>query len=268
MRSTDGGDNWILIDSIDASDVVRHPTGSLYHLSGVVFRKSDDNGITWDTLPDLDPVVKFYKEIHIDVNGNIFVWTIDFCCAGPIYRYAYSTDNGSIFNFLDTPYSSVFNLATTSSNKIIVSNSKEVHISEGINAPWKNINQGIPPANRISHLFVDKDDYIYAGMFGDVIYKSIVPTSQITSTNFEKHALLESTIFPNPFNDIFRLEFENNLAQEFMFQLNNQNGVTELEKKFTGKTLEVKRNNLPSGIYFYNIFSNEKIISSGKVIAQ
>ena len=266
LRSVDHGNNWILIDSTNTWGIARHPSGSLYHLNGVL-RRSDDSGISWDTMPKV-PYFSYFPNIHIDIDGNVFVLGLDHSAGQPDYWYLYSSDNGVTFNVLSRPTSNPWHIATTSTGKIITSNSKEIYISEGIDYPWKNINQGISSNSRISHLFVDKEDYIYVGMGNDVIYKSFVPASQITSTEVEDKNLFASVVSPNPFDDEFKLELENDFSSPLLFQLKNQNGSTVIEKPFTGKTLEIKRNNLPSGIYFYSIYSDEKIIAAGKVIAQ
>jgi hypothetical protein len=79
----------------------------------------------------------------------------------------------------------------------------------------------------------------------------------------------EATVFPNPFSEKTTVEISGLFSNEKShFELFDVNGNIVREFYFTGNSADVERKNLSSGIYFYQILSGNKIITTGKIIAE
>ena len=77
------------------------------------------------------------------------------------------------------------------------------------------------------------------------------------------------TIFPNPFTTSTTI-IVNDIVQLKKVELRMYNSLGEivLNKIITNQETVLETNNLPSGIYFYNVIGNNKTIQSGKLISQ
>ncbi|MBC7642167.1 MAG: DUF3494 domain-containing protein [Flavobacterium sp.] len=78
-----------------------------------------------------------------------------------------------------------------------------------------------------------------------------------------------ATLYPNPFNSILHVEFQDT------FDINDTSiimydvlGKEVKKESFTTKSTILEMSKLNSGIYFYKIISNDKIIQTGKLIAR
>jgi hypothetical protein len=76
-------------------------------------------------------------------------------------------------------------------------------------------------------------------------------------------------MFPNPFNSSININF-NNTIQNNNTEINifNVNGELVLNKLINKQSTTIETSSLSSGIYFYKIISDNKIIQSGKLISQ
>ena len=77
------------------------------------------------------------------------------------------------------------------------------------------------------------------------------------------------TVMPNPFNSHINIVINDaSYINKGEFKLYNSFGV-QLMTTVVSKQLTVAETaNLPSGIYFFNVISNDKIIQSGKLISE
>jgi len=74
-------------------------------------------------------------------------------------------------------------------------------------------------------------------------------------------------VFPNPFSEKVVFQFENVINQPYtIIMYNSQGQVIRIIKDISSKLIDIKRNNLNAGIYFYQINDNYKIVASGKVL--
>jgi hypothetical protein len=77
------------------------------------------------------------------------------------------------------------------------------------------------------------------------------------------------TIYPNPFgmsvtiavNDISKMD-------NYQVRIYNVLGEEVMNASITNQTTTIATSKLPSGIYFYQIVSDDQLIQSGKLIAQ
>lgn len=92
-----------------------------------------------------------------------------------------------------------------------------------------------------------------------------------SATSFVKvYGDIEVTAYPNPFKEVVNLEIETNNTNPTIIKIYDiigvQKQVIELDE-FTSKgkfTIQIK--DLAEGIYFCNIYSNEKLLDSKKII--
>ena len=95
--------------------------------------------------------------------------------------------------------------------------------------------------------------------FYDFIIGHTVSTSALTELAFK--------VFPNPTKDFIIVQSPKFSKQEIYWKLINKLGQEIQKKKILSnvyQTIELK--NITSGIYFYEIVENDKIITIGKLI--
>jgi hypothetical protein len=74
-------------------------------------------------------------------------------------------------------------------------------------------------------------------------------------------------LFPNPLHSCATLTIDN-LQNDLRFSIFDVAGKKLREQKIESVTTIIQREDLPVGIYFYRITSNEKQLSSGKLIIE
>lgn len=92
----------------------------------------------------------------------------------------------------------------------------------------------------------------------------------LSSPKLDKASLKDVvSIYPNPFNNstIITID-EASMINVVVLNIYNFLGKEVISKTVTKQSIVLNTNNLPSGIYFYNVISNNKIIQSGKLISQ
>jgi hypothetical protein len=74
-----------------------------------------------------------------------------------------------------------------------------------------------------------------------------------------------ASVYPNPFNQNATLAFENSKNEKCSLSIYNSIGqLTHTINNIMSDKVEIKRNNLTNGLYFYQLCTDEKIISTGK----
>jgi len=91
-------------------------------------------------------------------------------------------------------------------------------------------------------------------------------TETILSVTHEK-INLNTLVYPNPSVNLITIEFDNQHNELFTLELFNLLGtnVRTISNISNGKIL-IKRKNLPSGVYFFHLYSKTYIHDSGKII--
>ncbi len=79
----------------------------------------------------------------------------------------------------------------------------------------------------------------------------------------------EIIIYPNPFNDYTNIMITDaSTITKAEVHVYNLIGAEVLNSTITKQTTTIGTNDLPSGLYFYKIYSNNKMIQSGRLISQ
>ena len=75
------------------------------------------------------------------------------------------------------------------------------------------------------------------------------------------------TIYPNPFTSSATIKI-NAEMQNVELRIFNVPGQEVFRSAIKNKQYEIQRGNLPAGIYIYKVFAGEKMIGTGKLVAE
>ena len=102
------------------------------------------------------------------------------------------------------------------------------------------------------------------------MYLVKINASGILSVHDENSESINVSAYPNPFNDYATIEFDNHDSKEFSLKiLNLQGQVVSTIDKITTEHVVIERNNLESGLYFFQLLCNDKqVIATGKLILE
>lgn len=248
--STDNGENWSHSTGggICGRAIAINTNGNIFVGSDYGLYCSTDNGNFW-TLKGLTNVSIFHS-IVFNSNEDIFVGTIN-----GVYR---SIDNGENWiqiniGLTDT---NVRALAVNSNDIIFAgTDSRGVYCSTDNGNSWTQINTGLTDTN-VRALAIDPNGFIYAGT-NSGLFKSIVSTTN-TKDYYNNNFTLYN--FPNPFKDkttiYFNMPFDYNDNVKISVYNNLVIKIKEFVKYINNKgnySVVFNANELPSGVYYYNI---------------
>ncbi|MFI5173129.1 MAG: DNRLRE domain-containing protein [Chitinophagales bacterium] len=80
--------------------------------------------------------------------------------------------------------------------------------------------------------------------------------------------IAEAQVSPNPFSESTTITFANDNGENYMFSLVDMNGKSVIEKNINSNSVIIEKDEIPSGIYFYNLISESGNKITGKIIAQ
>lgn len=108
---------------------------------------------------------------------------------------------------------------------------------------------------------------------GDSIVNCYLPITIMLenfTTNIENQSVTESyTLFPNPMTNTAILKFDNHFQENCIFMLYNLNGeLLNTITDITGNKIEISKNNLTNGLYFFQVIAAGKLINSGKFMIE
>ena len=87
-------------------------------------------------------------------------------------------------------------------------------------------------------------------------------SSQGNGSNSSKNVL----VYPNPTNQFATLEFSNPTKQNCTLTLYDLRGqVVQTIKNITADKVEIERQSLASGLYFFQLRTDRQIIATGKL---
>lgn len=77
------------------------------------------------------------------------------------------------------------------------------------------------------------------------------------------------TVYPNPFNESLTIKLNDaTVFVNYEFKIHSILGEEVVKTILTKQSTKVNTNNLPEGIYFYEVLSNKKVIQTGKLVSQ
>ena len=270
--SGDKGNSWTLLyDEKFLWKVIEfHPNGDMYCLisvDGISLGRSTDGGSTWGKIystPNIGP--SRINGVHISNEGVIYLRHETFGDLFPDEVYSISYDEGFSFEPIADPNTLSSFITTNNSGDILYSDVTEIFLSKDQGQNWQDISAGLPEGFEINHIYVDTDQYIYLSLQNNVLYKSIVPSDEITSTSELPKEASNTKAYPNPFGGSFEIKLEKVYSEGLAFQLRDAQGRLVVERFFTGDYLNVKTGGLPEGVYFYQVTLRGEIVGVGKVV--
>ncbi|MDO9184366.1 MAG: T9SS type A sorting domain-containing protein [Bacteroidia bacterium] len=102
--------------------------------------------------------------------------------------------------------------------------------------------------------------------FNQTIYPN--STTSCDMVNINDIEFIKSTVSPNPFNESFEIKLSKPFGNTelIIYDLLSRQ---QFKKNYNRmESIKVVRNNLPNGIYFYQLVSENKVIATGKIIAE
>ncbi|MFC1731097.1 SBBP repeat-containing protein [candidate division KSB1 bacterium] len=90
------------------------------------------------------------------------------------------------------------------------------------------------------------------------------------NTYIEENAKKETLkVYPNPFNDLVHIEFDNQKAEKHVLDVYTTDGklVLSINDITTGHVV-IERKNLTGGMYFFRLWNNRQVVAAGKLIIE
>jgi len=76
------------------------------------------------------------------------------------------------------------------------------------------------------------------------------------------------SIYPNPFSNMINLDIESDQIQNYKLEIYNSLGVVLVNSSLNAGANKVDMSKLSSGVYFYKVMGNNRIVKSGKLASQ
>jgi PKD repeat protein len=106
----------------------------------------------------------------------------------------------------------------------------------------------------------------------DTLFQQLLIRPGITTVLTNENILLsdiEYQIYPNPFSVQTKLKFDNPDNSTHQLILSTMTGeIVRTIDNIHSSEVQIERSNLPSGIYFFQLYSKSRRIASGKIIIQ
>ncbi len=242
-----------------------------------LFYKSTDGGATWNLLLTDNTASAAFMDYQFLNSSDGYVLLYQYDATDNIDSKIYKTTDGGLTwnNYtLPTVCSNPQNMHFTSINTgYIVSNNTVQSRSEIFKTTDAGQTWSIDFSGNAGEYFAEIM-LMYSSIgrtgiweyYGNlyVLGNDVITISTTTSVN-ETDVTEKVTIFPNPFSTQATLTLSNE-RKNASLKVYDLQGKEVKNINFSGKQITVERENLESGMYFYQIISEEKIISQGKII--
>lgn len=116
---------------------------------------------------------------------------------------------------------------------------------------------------------IDSNGKILLGGFaynGSSVEMALLRYHSNASVGIGSFKQIDNTIYPNPFNSSTTILFSTPLHNAELNIYNAYGQLVNHLENISGQDIQLSRNNLPSGIYFFQLTENNKIIGADKLI--
>lgn len=282
--STDKGNNWTkyeaglnekMIQTFYVSKTTRLPLYCVTRLDSVHWSKSvlpDAGGFyKWDTstnkwqlkINGLGVVVASDMKVSPFDENKIYISTFN----NGIFKSVDGGNNWSnISATLGTFKSRVVEINPNNDDDIFIGTNHGIWESKNGGVSWNSLNFSGLKSFTINDIAISNNgDIFIAETGGSVQY---IP-QLITGIGNYENTIVPIRNYPNPFNDFTTIEFNNKIGEIYTLKLFNVLGenVRTISNIFTNKII-LKRGNLKSGVYFFQLISPSKQIRVGKLIVE
>lgn len=255
------GSNWGLSASGMSSTEIGYQMaelgGSLYLGTNTDLYKSTDGGASWTSAR---PGGAMLHNGMTEINGRWFLFTS--------FNLQYSDDNGVSWNILSTDikgstYCGVLQgngdtlIAWTAGKGIFYS------LDNGLN--WNDFNGNLSNSQKM--LLQDVvlfNNSLFLAIPGNGVFASNVSST----TKVPEISLKEKVkVYPNPMNDAAVFQLENTDSRVIQLKIIDTNGKVVLNETSNTGRLLFNRNNLPAGIYLYQVTdAKHSLLASDKLM--
>jgi photosystem II stability/assembly factor-like uncharacterized protein len=256
--SNDGGDNWEVIPDppsvfFDEMEFVRHPDGELFALSkygtsGIYI--SENNGISWNFASSI-----YFKSITsylITDNGNVFISGTN---ENGVKGLFISTDK---LLSIDLVSSEIFISLCSDPNNVMYGITEtgrvKYSVDDGLN--WLDFSEGLIEGYRATSLAIDKDNYLYLSLNGDVVSKT---ANSLTAAIDPKadHSNTIVQIQPNPVESKLTVTISDKNISSGHYKIIDLNSIVLLEGDFQSSLFTIDCSSFANGLAFIQIFGKD-----------
>ncbi len=215
---------------------------------------STDNGMNWiltdEGMGDMLPVKALYL-----INGNLL--------AGTPEGVFVSTDQGSTWTYAaGLPENAAVSSFSSKYNTVVAGTDLGAFASLDDGLTWTDFNEGLENTHSFRAI-TSLGDYFYAGTYSGILKKAIsAPSSVLNRTNLGE----AWTIYPNPFSSHTVLELKVPVTNATLTVYNLYGQRVKQINNLSGQTINLQRENLPTGAYFIQLMQNDEIIATGKLV--
>jgi len=179
-----------------------------------------------------------------------------------------STDNGLTWNPVNSglPGAVVNSLAVNGSSIFAGLSNDGIFISDTGAISWNAVNTGLQIPTGIPFSLTPVGPDLFAAIYSNGIYiRHLVEMTDVAEVGKADHDFL---FYPDPFSDEITIELHANSDQKWQFALYNSIGEKIAEQLLITRSTKLNLSQHASGIYFYELFNDQKLISKGKLIRQ
>lgn len=226
---------------------------------------TQDGGANWDNVSSSLPNRWVTKVLASKINSNRFYVTLS--------GYRYGADEGHVYLALDNG-SSWVDLSTSLPdipvNDIVQADNGSLYLATDVGVfgsanggtTWEPLGVNIPNVV-VTDLHIHEDSsYLYAATYGRSIYK--IDLSQIILDNNSNIDSSNWLIFPNPASEYVTIQSQSSI--EGKISVFNQLGAQLLSENISGNTKELHISNLPKGLYFVTISSENRKVTKKLIV--
>jgi len=267
LTNGDGGGNLTFgtIISIDVSEI----DSNLIYVGtddGNVWR-TDDGGSNWENLSATLPnrwVTKVLShpenidEVYVSFSGYRYGEN-----EGHVY---FSDDRGSTWqditdNLPDIPVNDLV-YGGSFVRGLFVATDVGVMVKYSGSGSWEPFMINLPSVP-VTDLFIDKpfEDFLYVGTYGRSMYKGY-----LVDIGFDSFNTATFSLYPNPATD--EVEIISKLEGPLDYLVYSINGNLVLDNQIVTSERKIDVSNLPSGLYFVTVSTQDGISSTQKLIVQ
>ena len=266
--SKDLGETWIKTDLLLNNynfPPAKHGNGKTYfsNTDGLFF---SENGVNWNEIPNNFLI---FNIPYISDRDKIYFSGFNLDEPNLGFQLWVSDETGENFTplpFLPGVISLSLKILSDCDENLILLSGSGIFLSLDLGNSWINLGFGLDERSDFTDIYLDKSYFLYLGMSHNVIHKSKGPTCDFVSSNDLKIADSEIRVFPNPMSDIAFIEIENESNRIYSVQIFDLTGKSVRTEKFNSNQHKIEKENLNSGIYFYQIENENQILKTGKLI--
>jgi len=299
FRSSDNGNSWVRADtgiawSTHLNAMAVDAYGNIYAGAYDGVYKSINNGSSWFNIGGVGGA----KGLEFNSQGDLFLasygggfwklpsgdttWidltsnigsTYNYCMLIASNDYIYtdyrrSTDNGQTW----TSYSVgdfVSSIAENSAGHLFCGTfnyGSGIFRSTDYGDTWEQINSGLTIMD-IRSVAVDSDDYLYAGSWGESVFKTTTSTvTGIADRNSQTQELILLQNYPNPFSQITTITWQQSeqnhvILNVFDFIGRKIQTITDTKMPAGKHQFTFDASGLPAGVYFFQLQAGKKIVT-------